>query len=63
MPLSFNLCQYQVGRYLKDRNYQINEHRAYVNFHRIIEITIKIVITETEAESIFNAFVVSQDKF
>ena len=32
---------------------QIYEHRAYVNFDSIIEITIIVVITETDAELMF----------
>ena len=32
-----------------------------MNFHRIIEMNIMIVIAEIEAESMFNVFLVSQD--
>ena len=45
---------------MKAINYQIEKHRKYVNFHSIIEITMKIDINQTAAEQIFHAFIIAQ---
>ena len=40
---------------MKTRSYQIDEHETYVNFYSMIEITMNIDTTETEAEQMFHA--------
>ena len=44
---------------VKVRNYQILEDGACINFYSKIEITITVVITDTEAESMFYALILS----
>ena len=47
---------------MKSRNHEIHANREYEKILRIIEKTVILVITETEAESVFHAFISSQDK-
>ena len=47
---------------MKNRNYQIDEHRTDGNFHSIIEITMNIDITETEAEQMLHALILARDR-
>ena len=47
---------------MKARNCQIDKHRKYMNFHSIIEITMNIDITEIEAEQMFYALILAQDR-
>ena len=46
---------------MENRNHQIHAERGYDNFFNIIEITMLLVITETQAESMFCALIIAYD--